>query len=127
MNCTNEHERYYSRAQADAALADLIGIAKKSGRGGKSYRRLNVFQCGDHFHVGRSNALPASYGKPAPAPKPPTPGELRRQAQRRQKAAERQRQHLKRLYNCFGDLADLADSIAVAARMVEDYFKRELR
>lgn len=79
MKC-NGHEIYYSRADADRALANLIAHAKRTGAGGKSYKRLNVFLCGTHFHIGRANKLPKSYFKPAPQPetKLPTFGEARR-------------------------------------------------
>ena len=75
----NGHEIYYSRAAADRALADLIANAKRTGQGGKSWKRLNVFPCGTHFHIGRSNKLPKNF-KPAPPPetKLPTFGEARR-------------------------------------------------
>lgn len=79
-NC-NGHEPYYSRAEADRVLAYLIARAKRTGEGGKSWKRLNVFSCGNHFHVGRSNKLPKNYAKPAPQPaetKLPTFAEARR-------------------------------------------------
>src|SRR5579864_2672749 len=76
-NC-NGHEIYYSRADADRALANLIAHAKRTGQGGKSWKRLNVFPCGTHYHIGRSNKLPTNYAKPAPPPKLITFGEARR-------------------------------------------------
>ncbi len=84
-NC-NGHEPYYTRPEADAALRRLITDLKRSGRSGKSFKRLRVFQCGNHFHVGRANAWPKNFRK---QPKPPTPGELRRKEKHEQKAAER--------------------------------------
>lgn len=69
---------YCNRADAERALADLIAHAKRTGQGGKSWKRLNVFPCGTHFHIGRSNRLPKSYSKPAPQPKLITFGEARR-------------------------------------------------
>lgn len=80
MACPKDHDRYFIRAEADRILADLIARARRTGRGGKSWKRLHVFQCGNHFHIGRSNN---SYRKvQPPQPKPPSFGELRRKLAR---------------------------------------------
>lgn len=78
-NC-NGHHIYRSRDAAEQDMAALIAHAKRTGEGGKSYKRLCVFPCGNHFHVGRSNKLPKNYAKPAPPPKSslPTFAEARR-------------------------------------------------
>src|SRR5258707_15897780 len=80
MPCT--HETYISREGAEAALVHDIARYKRTGRGGKSWKRLNVFPCGNHFHIGRANKLPANY-KPAPeSASIPSTGELRRKLTR---------------------------------------------
>jgi hypothetical protein len=84
----NDHKTYHSRAAAERALADLIEHAKRTGQGGKSYKRLNVFPCGNHFHVGRANKLPQSY-KPVPTEKPMTVGQARRALARLDRAMDR--------------------------------------
>src|SRR5258707_12120665 len=81
MPCT--HETYISREGAEAALVHDIARYKRTGRGGQSWKRLNVYPCGNHFHIGRANHLPANYTKPAPKSEPiPSAGELRRKRQR---------------------------------------------
>jgi hypothetical protein len=74
----NDHKTYHSRAAAERALADLIAHAKRTGQGGKSYKRLNVFPCGNHFHVGRANQQPKNYKPTQPQPTLITFGEARR-------------------------------------------------
>lgn len=99
MKC-NGHEIYHSRAAAKADMADLIAHAKRTGEGGKSYKRLNVFPCGNHFHIGRSNQLPKSYSKPAPQPPPekqlPTFAEARRWLHRADKQYDRMTDYFNR-------------------------------
>jgi len=75
MNCN--HVPYYSLADAESAMRKLIADAKRTKKGGKSWRRLNVFPCGNHFHVGRANKLETR--KPE---KGPSPGDIRRKARR---------------------------------------------
>jgi hypothetical protein len=78
MASCKDHETHHSRAAAERALADLIAHAKRTGQGGKSYKRLNIFPCGAHYHIGRANKLPKAY-KPTPQqPKQLTFGEARR-------------------------------------------------
>lgn len=99
MKC-NGHEIYHSRAAAERDMADLIAHAKRTGAGGKSYKRLNVFQCGTHFHIGRANKLPQCYQKPAPQPTPekelPTFAEARRRLKRMDKAYDRMTDYFNR-------------------------------
>lgn len=82
MACPKDHDRYFIRAEADRILADLIARARRTGRGGKSWKRLHVFQCGNHFHIGRSRSFGNRIVKPQPAPKSPSFGELRRKLAR---------------------------------------------
>lgn len=65
MEKCNGHQVYATREEAAQEMARLIRRAKRTGEGGKSYKRLNVFPCGAHFHIGRANKLPKTY-KPAP-------------------------------------------------------------
>jgi hypothetical protein len=95
MNCPADHEKYYAQAEAEAALRRLVAQAKHTGLGGKSWKRLNVFPCGNHFHIGRSNKLPAKY-PPAPAPHIPSTGELRRKLARMARDWERKDDHERR-------------------------------
>jgi hypothetical protein len=80
MRCPADHEKYYSQPEAQDALRRLIMQARRTGVGGKSWKRLNVFPCGNHWHVGRANQLPAKYQPPAPHI--PSTGELRRKLAR---------------------------------------------
>ena len=93
-NC-KDHETYHSRAAAERALADLIAHAKRTGQGGKSYKRLNIFPCGTHFHIGRSNKLPKNF-KPAPKVKTPSMGDLLRKMRRLDEQYDRMQDHFNR-------------------------------
>lgn len=84
----NRHQVYATRAAAEKDMAALIKHAKQSGQGGKSYKRLNVFPCGNHFHVGRANQ-PHRPPKPAPTEKPMTVGQARRALARLDRAMDR--------------------------------------
>ena len=84
-----DHQTFPTREAAEEALAHDIARYKRTGRGGKSWKRLNVYPCGNHFHIGRANHLPANYTKPSePAPIPST-GELRRRLTRMAEAWQR--------------------------------------
>lgn len=107
MKDCNGHFAYASRADAEQALADLVADAKRTGRGGKSYKRLNVWPCRNHFHVGRRNKLPKSYTKPVPQDKLPTFGQARRWLARMDRELERTIDYCMR------------KRIAVATRLVE--------
>src|SRR5256885_16496270 len=85
MNKCNGYFPHYTRTAADAALRKLVDEHKKAGDKGKSYKRLRVWSCGNHWHVGHSRTLL----KKQQQPKPPSPGEIRRQQKHEQKAAER--------------------------------------
>src|SRR6478752_3175080 len=106
MPCPPDHKTYYSRAEADQALKRDIAQYKRTGQGGKSWKRLCVFPCGKHFHIGRANTLPKTYRPIEPEMKPPTAAELRRKLKRDAKAAERQRAHILRTVDACGNLAD---------------------
>jgi hypothetical protein len=78
----NGHQAYATQGEAEQEMARLIRRAKRTGDGGKSWKRLNIFPCGNHFHVGRANKLPTTY-KPAPQqPKQITFAEARRKLAR---------------------------------------------
>jgi hypothetical protein len=93
-NC-KDHETYQSRAAAERALADLIAHAKRTGQGGKSYKRLNVFPCDTHFHIGRSNKLPKNF-KPAPKEELITFGQAIRKLKGLDEKYERMQDHFNR-------------------------------
>ncbi len=76
-NCKDHHE-YATREEAEQEMARLIRRAKRTGEGGTSWKRLNVFPCGNHYHVGRANQ-PHRPPKPAPTEKLPSMGDLLRQ------------------------------------------------
>jgi hypothetical protein len=85
MNCPKDHKAYQTRVAASQAMVELIADARKTGRGGKSYKRLGVWECNvgpvKHWHVGRRNKLPKSYKPPKPAARQenlPTFSEARR-------------------------------------------------
>jgi hypothetical protein len=124
MPCPPDHKLYATKAKADLALAELIVDAKKSGRGGKSWKRLNVFPCGNHFHIGRANKFPTSYQPPAPAPEPkgPSAADLRRKAKRDAKAAARHHRFVQVTYSVYGTPEELSENIRIAHRMVEQLF-----
>ena len=96
MPCPQNHERYATQAKAESALAGLVADAKRTGRGGKSWKRLNAFQCGNHWHVGRANKLPTSYRPPAPEPKRPSVGDIRRKIERMAAQWERREDYERR-------------------------------
>ncbi|HEY2495440.1 MAG TPA: hypothetical protein VGK24_00090 [Candidatus Angelobacter sp.] len=122
MHCPQNHERYATQAKAEAALARLVADARRTGKGGKSWKRLNVFPCGNHFHIGRANKLPAHYRPPAPEDKGPSAADLRRKARRDAKAAARQVRFIKITYDLCGTPDELSENVRIAHRMVEQLF-----
>ncbi|MGH9636286.1 MAG: hypothetical protein ACRD72_15770 [Candidatus Angelobacter sp.] len=122
MPCPSDHEKYYTQAEAEQELKRLVARAKRTGQGGKSYKRLNVFPCGNHFHVGRANKFPTSYQPPAPAPKGPSAADLRRKAKRDAKAAARQVRFIRITYDLCGTPDELSENIRIAHHMVEQLF-----
>jgi hypothetical protein len=107
MNCPADHEKYYTQPEAQGALRRLVAQAKHTGLGGRSWKRLNVFPCGNHFHIGRSNKLPAKHRKPAPHI--PSTGELRRKLERIEREWDRANLHRAKV---LGQLIE-ADRIAL--------------
>jgi hypothetical protein len=122
MPCPQNHKLYATQAKADHALAELIADAKKSGRGGKSWKRLNVFPCGNHFHIGRANKLPAIYQPPAPEPNRPSAADLRRKAKRNAKQAARHVRFVQITYGVCGTPEELDENLRLAHRMAERLF-----
>ena len=108
MRCPQDHEKYYTPVEAQDALRRLVAAAKRTGLGGRSWKRLNVFPCGNHWHVGRANKLPAKY-PPAPAPQIPSTGELRRKLARIEREWDRANLHRAKV---LGQLIE-ADRIAL--------------
>ena len=135
-----DHQTFQTREAAEEVLAIVVRKYKRSGKGGKSWKRLNVYPCGNHFHIGRANKLPTNYQKPepAPAPKPLSTGELRRKLERMAESWQRHDDYLRRqraeelgriiaadLLNseselpvAVGSIDDLEDSVAIARRLV---------
>lgn len=122
MPCPQDHERYYTQAEADLELKRLVARAKRTGQGGKSYKRLNVFPCGNHFHIGRANKLPTNYRPPAPAAKPPSAADLRRKAKRNAKHAARHVRFVQITYGIYGTPDELEENLRLAHRMAERLF-----
>lgn len=114
MEKCNGKEPYYTQAEADAALASIVADAKKTGHGGTSWRRLNVYSCGHHFHVGRNNNMKF---KSLPAKKIPSYGELLR---RKKRIDERLLNELKHKAYVQGQIID-ADARAEKAKAQRDY------
>jgi hypothetical protein len=110
----NGKQPYYTQAEAEAALESIVRRAKKTGRGGNSYRRLNVYPCGLHFHVGRNNTLKI---KPLPAEKTPSTGELRRRLKRIDEKLVKDLRH--RLYVAGQKIE--ADALAEKAKQQSEY------
>ena len=81
MSKCNGHFVYVSRAAAKRALDELVADAKRTGKGGKSYKRLEVWPCGAHFHIGRANQLKAPKSAMRKE-KPLTHGDARRKLAR---------------------------------------------
>lgn len=88
MEKCNGHQVYATREEAAQEMARLIRRAKRTGEGGKSWKRLNVYPCGAHFHIGRANKLPKAY-KRASNEKPMTVGQARRALARLDRAMDR--------------------------------------
>lgn len=132
MTKCNGHEPYYTRAEADAALRRLVADVKRSGKSGKSWKRLHVWSCGNHWHLGRANQRPFRKEQP----KGPTPGELRRKEKHEAKVADRAaNRKAKHVFAQIGFLVDvetaarrakyavddLADSMQQARKLAERY------
>jgi hypothetical protein len=92
----NGHQVYATRTAAEKDMAALIKHAKQSGQGGKSWKRLNVFPCGNHFHVGRANKLPKNCAPPAPKEKLLTFGQAIRKLKALDEKYERMQDHFNR-------------------------------
>ena len=90
------HKPYSTRNQAAKQMAYLIG--KLIERGDESWRTLNVFQCGKHWHFGNRN--------------PWTPSKRTIEERRQAKAIIRRQR------------ADFAESERFAHRMVDEIFNR---
>lgn len=92
----NGHEPYFTYADAERALAGVIAYAKRTGHGGKSYKRLNIWPCGDHWHVGRSCKNPNSIVKKHKQEKLITFGEARRKLAALDRAMDRHTDYMNR-------------------------------
>jgi hypothetical protein len=88
MSCSKKS--YTTQAEAQAALARCIASAKETGRGGKSWRRLNAYQCRTCrlWHLGRADT--GAFPKKIVQPPKQSPGKLRRQAAKEADHAQRQ-------------------------------------
>lgn len=87
MRCVKQ--TYQSEAEAEAALADLVAVHRKTGLGGKSWKRLVVYRCPftcGGFHIGRDSTQRlqkmAEITNSKPAKKIPTLGQLKRRLRR---------------------------------------------
>jgi len=83
-----DHKLYKKRAHAVRDYRALTAKAKRTGAGGDSWRYLNIFQCGGHWHIGRSKLITP---KPAPESKrPPTFEKLKRKIRSMEREWDRQ-------------------------------------
>jgi hypothetical protein len=95
MRCTKQ--TYLSEAHAEAEQKKVAAIFKK--RGGREYKFLEAYQCSNCslWHLGRSfktaRRAANQFVKPAPQPKIPSVGELRRKLARIEREWDRQRLH----------------------------------
>lgn len=48
-----DHKPFKTQAAAEKVLSRVALRAAASGRDADSWKLLNVFPCGDHFHIGR--------------------------------------------------------------------------
>ncbi len=122
MPCPQDHNLYTTVAAAERALAKVVRIAKRTGQGGKSFKRLNIFECGNHWHIGRANKLPKNYQPPAPEPKRPSAADLRRKAKRNAKHAARHVRFVQVTYGICGTPEELDENLRLAHRMAERLF-----
>jgi hypothetical protein len=107
MNCPTDHKAYATRVLVAQRLVELIADAKRTGRGGKSYRRLNVFACGNHFHVGRARTNPKGIVNKVKPEKLPTFAQAIRALKRLDEAYERWTDHYhKRKAELFGKMIE---------------------
>jgi|SRR5215469_15795599 len=110
-NCTKKS--YASEAEALAVLELTVATAKRTGKGGKSYKRLNAYkcQCCGLWHLGRANEVFA------PPVKGPTAGELRR-AEKRKAKRDAERAAHDALY------ADYTDTLRICRMLVDREISR---
>lgn len=132
MQCLKQ--TYLSAAHAEAAQKKMAAIFKK--RGGREYKFLEAYQCRDCglWHLGRAWKTARRelnhVSKPAPQPKPPSVGDLRRRLERMQSAWERhddyQRKQrataLGRLIEAERAMVDAQNEYAEIARQVTALF-----
>jgi hypothetical protein len=115
MICPHDHKQFITQSDAERALTRVVARAKRTGIGGKSYRRLNVFACGNHWHIGRANKLPKNYQPPAPAPKRPSVGDLRRKLERMARTWDRKEDYERRQRaDAIGKIIEAEAAIAAA-------------
>ena len=132
MNCTKIP--YCTRAEAEDALRKLIADAKRTRKIGTSWKRLNVYACSGHFHIGRANRLPKGYTKPASPPKvkPHSWGYIRKRVERIEKHLEYDRRkriaavnEVMALEQAIAD--QQAEMDALQREIVADFFSRRIR
>jgi hypothetical protein len=92
----NGHQTYATREEAAQEMAELIRRAKRTGEGGKSWKRLNVFPCGAHFHIGRANKNPAAIVTKHKPETPLTVGQALRKLRSLDEEYDRQTDHFHR-------------------------------
>jgi hypothetical protein len=127
MNCADKLHHQTERE----ALNHLAWVRKQRHQeGSHGLKHLNVYKCpcGQGWCVGRAwrsmREQLAAQPKPAPGPKPPTTGQLRRKAKREAELAERCLRYRLRQVDALGSLADMADSLAIALRMAAAEIRR---
>jgi len=101
MHC-GDKIKHETKIAAENALAEAVRKYKRTGRGGKSWKNLNVYQCHTcrFWHLGRSRDNTAVKFNPraglAEQPKILSTGELRRKLARLAESWERRDDHVRK-------------------------------
>lgn len=114
MDKCNGKIPYWTNTEAEAACESMKATARKTGQGGGSWRRLNVYVCGHHFHIGRNNSMKF---KPVQPKRIPSRGELKRKAKYWDEKLLKDLKH--RLYVAGQKIE--ADARAEKAKLMRDY------
>jgi hypothetical protein len=88
---------FATQAEAQSECVRLKRRAKRTGEGGRSFKRLHVYVCGNHFHIGRDNSewlqkMPEIVHN-KPAKKIPSQGQLLRRLRNIEKRMDAERRH----------------------------------
>lgn len=88
---------FATQAEAEAECVRLKRRAKRTGEGGRSFKRLHVYVCGNHFHIGRDNTQRlqkmGEITNTKPAKKIPSYGQLLRRLQKIEEKLLKEQRH----------------------------------